>query len=254
MPNLFWIRSQNLGDSLNFVLYKAITKAEPVWSDQPGKILAIGSLAHLAAPGDILWGVGAMSDDMYPHCDHATKAIAVRGPLTAWMFKKQGVDISDTVFGDPAILIPQYFKFPRKKGQEEYILVVPHYADCELAMKYDWPENYKVVSPMKNTLELIELIARADAVVSSSLHAIIVAESYDVPAVWVEFSDNVRGNGFKFHDYYFSTWRNPPLPIQIRDEKLPEHRLMNAILDWPWPERNLETLGDTLLNCCPFVI
>jgi hypothetical protein len=46
---------------------------------------------------------------------------------------------------------------------------------------------------------------------------LIVAEAYGIPAVWVEFSDNVAGNGFKFKDYYAGTHREHS-PVDFREK------------------------------------
>ena len=258
MTKLFWIRSQNLGDALNPLLHKAITGKEPIWTEpgNPGTILAIGSLAHCAHPGDILWGTGAMADDMELQCDKTTEALAIRGPLTAWMLYKRGVNLSNTIFADPAILVPRFFPHPRDNSIDRKILIVPHYADCERAIKLPWNKNCNedclIVSPMKHTETLIHLIAEANSVITSSLHSLIVAEAYNVPAVWVEFSGNVRGNGYKFVDWYLSTIRNPPSAIQIRDDKIPWNQIYDAVYDWTGSGIDLIELGDLLLEFCPF--
>ena len=255
MSNLFWVRSQNFGDNLNVLLHKAITGKEPVFAtpEQPETIIAVGSLAHTARPNNILWGTGAMADDMPPeHCNKTTVVRAVRGPLTAWMFQKQGVDISNAIFADPAILIPRFFPVFGNGNENRKVLVVPHYADCERAVTLPWGENCQVLHPMKDTEFLIKEIAGADSVITSSLHILVVAESYGVPAVWVEFSDNVRGKGFKFIDWYLSTIRTPPAAIQIRGSKIPWEQINEAVYSWTEPGIDLQELGDILLDVCPF--
>lgn len=257
MTNLFYMRSPNFGDALNVVLHKAITQQEPTWTDpdRQGTILAIGSLAHCAKPGNVLWGTGAMSDDLELQCDHTTQALAVRGPLTAWLLQKKGVDVSATVFGDPACLLPLYFPTPAALPDDfrGYDLVIPHYTDVQRAMGCTWREGTKVVSPMTDARKLIDLIANAFVVISSSLHAIIVAEAYEVPAVWVEFSDDVHGKGFKFIDYYLGSHYSYPTAVQIRGTQVPEEKISERILEWK-PPIEKGRVREQLLNYCPFTL
>jgi pyruvyltransferase len=256
MSNLFWIRSPNFGDAINPLLYKAITGKEPTWSEPskvPGTVLAIGSLVHCAYPGSILWGTGMMAEDLPPeHCDKTTIARAVRGPLTAWNLRKKGIQLSNTVFADPAILFPRYYTFSRPVHTDEKCLVIPHYTDVGLAVKYDWGPDWEVLSPMKDAEFLLKRIALAATVITSSLHILIVAEAYNVPAVWVEFSDDVHGGGFKFVDYYLSTIRHWPEPVQIRNDKIPWDAIYNRVYDWAGPGVDFQELGDLLMDVCPF--
>lgn len=257
MTNLFWIRSPNFGDALNPLLHKAIIGKDPVWADpgeQAGTVLAIGSLAHCAHPGSILWGTGAMADDMPLQCDKTTVATAVRGPLTAWLLKKQGVDISNTIFADPAILLPRYFLFPDDTPLGPPNLVIPHYADVQRAVTYKWGDDYEILSPMKDAEFLIRKISRAETVITSSLHILIVAEAYNIPVVWVEFGDSVAGKGFKFWDHFLGTVRTPPTAVQIRGDTIPWNQILDELDFWEAPKIDLQDVGDWLLQVCPFVV
>ena len=61
-----------------------------------------------------------------------------------------------------------------------------------------------------NTIEQIaylyivspEDIDKCDFILSSSLHGIIVADSFNIPNAWIYLTDKVIGKGFKFHDYF----------------------------------------------------
>lgn len=250
MTNLYWIQSSNFGDALNPVLHKAMMGTEPTYSepDYPGTVLAIGSLAHCAKSGNILWGTGIMDPALPLQCDSTTKALAVRGPLTAWFLRQKGVDISTAVFGDPAVLLPLYFHY--RQTQSDYKdLVIPHYADYELASQLPW-KNEKVIH-ITQCDDLLQRIAKARRVFTSSLHALIIAEAYEVPAVWVEFGNKVAGNGFKFLDYYLSTgrWHEP---LKISGGEIPYDELYKRSTK---PDLNLFwKMQIRLKSVCPFVV
>ena len=60
---------------------------------------------------------------------------------------------------------------------------------------------------MKPYKEVIDEILKCNKIVSSSLHGIVLAEAYGIPAKWEKYSDDVLGNGFKFRDYLSGTGR-----------------------------------------------
>ena len=221
---LYWFGSSNFGDAVNTDLYHAITGCAPVWSDKSPKIIAIGSLAQCARPGDIIWGAGCMSEDAELHHDHTTRILATRGPLTD---KQLG---SETIHGDPVTLLPKFF--PMKEEKKYPLGFIPHYADYEEFMKMNL--KGKIINIFDPPLEVIKQVCQCERVISSSLHGVIVAEAYGIPAGWVK-SDNVAGNGFKFRDYYLGTGRDVK-PIAWSDG-----------FDWQEP-----TFDNSLLSVCPF--
>jgi pyruvyltransferase len=233
--NLYWVRSNNFGDALSPVIYKFITGREAVWSDRPPRMLAIGSIAHTAELGDVLWGTGAMAANL--PIKKGVRASAVRGPLTDAM-----LETPCGVYGDPALLLPRFYPVDHVGGD---VCVIPHYVDKGLVNGID------PFSPWKT---IVDAMAKCDLVISSSLHGIVVAEAYGIPAVWAEFSDNVAGEGFKFRDYYAATDREV-VPVDMRgglrmDNLLPPDipefdvdRLLTAFPHMSWRERTKIVAG-----------
>ena len=69
-------------------------------------------------------------------------------------------------------------------------------------MKYG--DNYKVIDlHTKEVKSVIDEITSCMRIVSSSLHGIIVAHAYGIPALWVQ-NNYVDTDGFKFYDYFSS--------------------------------------------------
>lgn len=67
--------------------------------------------------------------------------------------------------------------------------------------------------------------------------------------VWVEFSNNVVGNGFKFRDYYSSVRKNIPEPVKILNSTS-----LEELLEYEkcWEPINIDL--NKLLQACPFEI
>ncbi|MFN4129956.1 MAG: polysaccharide pyruvyl transferase family protein [Paracoccaceae bacterium] len=121
--------------------------------------------------------------------------LAVRGKLT---IKELSLP-ADTLTGDPGILSARYFpKSPRKFRWG----VVPHYShrnskEIKAAVKATKAKLIDATDPVEKVLSEI---SSCDAIISSSLHGLIVADSYGVPCAWL----NKKSHGdhtFKFADY-----------------------------------------------------
>src|SRR5690606_19566740 len=79
--------------------------------------------------------------------------------------------------------------------------------------------HIKLINPISGYERVINEIAQCDAISSSSLHGLILADALGVPNLWVIFGDkstlkdaDVR---FKFMDYYASTERDHFEPTKI---------------------------------------
>jgi pyruvyltransferase len=174
------------------------------------RLLAVGSIMHLARDGDVVWGTGIngkMLQEAYPRLD----VRAVRGPLTAERLRRGGVHVPD-VFGDPGLLIPRLWtddELGIERGTTGTVLV-PNLHD-----RARFPAD--AVDPQGDFAACIRTIASADLVVASSLHGIVVAEAYGVPAVLVTSSTEPP---FKYDDYYAGTGRARPAAVATWQEGL----------------------------------
>ncbi len=171
--------------------------------DRSRRLLAVGSIMRLGHEGDVVWGAGingkSVDDSVFPKFD----VRAIRGPRTAQVLRTFG-NVVPEVFGDPALLIPELWSdeeigVRRKTGG---VVLMPNYNDIRL-----WPSN--AIDPRGDPFDRIRTIASANLVVASSLHAIVIAEAYGVPAVLVTSS---KERPFKYEDYYLGTGREMPNP------------------------------------------
>lgn len=197
----------NFGDILSPRLVKQLVRREVHRSQRPGRVLAIGSILKWARDGDIIWGSG------HAGAQHATArgvdVRCVRGPVTAWLLRGQGVKVSAERYGDPALLLPLVYAPNAATTPKHDIGLVPHYVDRKLPQVLAAAKlpSLSVIDICAGIENVIDALCSCKLIVTSSLHAIVAAESYGVPAVWVELSDGVVGGGMKFRDYYESTGR-----------------------------------------------
>lgn len=197
----------NFGDSLFPRIVERIL-GHPIWTVSRfypfPKLLAGGSVINsFARDGDIVWGAGL-------HTSDAIKARrldvrAVRGPLTRQILYRQwGIDCPE-VYGDPALLTPDLFPEWRPMPVKGRIGLVPHLKNRK---KYcDLPDHIALILPTRRPEEVLPEILRCELIISGSLHGLIIAEAYGIPARW--FPDDGGEPEFKYHDYYASTGRTP---------------------------------------------
>jgi len=259
----------NFGDVLAPYLVKKITGRDTVgtapdnwgWPDVdrtalPPGYMVIGSVCALAGPNQKVWGCGVMNPDR-EMCAGA-KFYAVRGPLSRIVLESKGFVVPD-IYGDPALLLPRYYDNPVEMKHE--IGFIPHYINNEDCVER-FPGAFQIDllgHPIGEGLfgkleSTIDKIRSCRVIVSTSLHGVIVAHAYGIPAVWATFSKGARqlSGGkwrfFKFQDYYLSVGMLPPkAPVDLSDPSVTVEDLISMC-----PESvDLDIDLDKLLAACP---
>lgn len=253
---LWWlgIEKRNFGDDLNPILVEQISGERPVWVSRVTKkkikpiYLVIGSILHWSDSDTIVWGTGFGSRDARLP-DKPLKICAVRGPLTRAILLKQGVECP-SIYGDPALLYPKFYK---PNVQRNFRLgIIPHYLELRNKQIDIWIKNVvekcdyvKIINVGKKVNQVVDDINECQAIASSSLHGIIVADAYGIPSIPIGFSESIAKE-FKFRDYYQSV--NKPYPGIV---KITNSTSITEILD-RIKMRNIDIDLDKLLNVCPF--
>lgn len=197
----------NFGDYLSVVVVDHLlrhfgyTLADEVPSQR--RMFAIGSVLHYARNGDVIWGSGVNGrpgqDDLNRRVQHLDVR-AVRGPRTREILQRRGIAVPE-VFGDPALLLPQLFPNRFRATAKRPWVFVPNLHDLSLVDR----TADTVVSPLGSWNRRIDAILEAELVLASSLHGIIVAEAFGVPARYVRLSSGE--SEFKYRDYYEGSGR-----------------------------------------------
>jgi len=170
------------------------------------KLLAVGSILYFARENDVIWGSGVNGKKIYKK-DYNFNFLdvrAVRGPFTrAFLYENFGID-SPEIYGDPALLFPYLFpEFKRSSNPTYSYVVIPHYSEEKLFPRNQFPN---VIYPTDPWDVVIARILDSQFVISSSLHGIIIAEAYGIPARLLRISENEPL--LKYQDYYLGTNRS----------------------------------------------
>jgi len=248
MVPLFWHRSANFGDCIAPYLVEKITGLEATFvsnEDKQGHFAIVGSLLDCAPMNNtIVWGCGFVYETGLTYKPLAIHA--VRGELSRARYIAAGINCPE-VYGDPALLLPKFYKPEIKK---QYRLgIIPHVIDYIKVLKdYANVNDEHLIIDLTQPVEtVIDQILSCDKTISSSLHGLIVSHAYGIPSRWVEFSDKVLGGGFKFRDY-FTTVDGNTRPLDGRG-KLNLDSGINAI-DFDF---EIRVSLDALTKSCPLI-
>lgn len=158
---------------------------------------------------------------------------AVRGPITRELLLKTGYQCPE-VYGDPAILMPYIYNPPVEK-KYKVSLILHH-----LSRSKEMEEFHMIDVASFDYKKFIDEIVASEMVISSSLHGIIVAETYGVPALFL--NNGVWDQSIKYLDWYYSTGRYNVKMISSVEEiehvmpmKLPELDFMRRQIQECFP-------------------
>lgn len=252
---LYWTRGEkdggkNFGDWLSPKLCEAISGKSVQYA--PAKkcdMIAIGSILqrlrnHFWSHKVHVWGTGFIEEKgkcRLPHYVHA-----VRGQLTAATISNK----SNLTLGDPGLLCG--ILLPDRKIEKKFSVgIIPHYVDYTnpIVIEFCKQANTTLIDVFSDTTDFITQVAQCEVILSSSLHGLITADALDIPNAWIKLSDKVRGNDFKFADYYsiFDLNSLQPFPL-LADTKI---SALTTIRD-SYHRPSIEQIKKDLYDSFPF--
>lgn len=214
--DLYWWRDfPNVGDRASPYIVQYLTHCTvlPALSSSKNKLLGCGSILHNLQDGDRVWGTGAINPSTTHIRTKKIRVYSVRGPLTRKILTDIGIDCPE-IYGDPALLLPIIFTQETVKKEWE-IGIIPHYVDFRSVTSND--PRIKVLDVRKPLKKFLGDLWKCERVLSSSLHGVVFAEAYGIPAERIKVSNGVVGGEFKFNDYYLGTGREPMPPLTINE-------------------------------------
>lgn len=256
------VKHENWGDDINYYFLREIIKYPVVLFNRTSlafrlklqNYLVIGStIDMLCTQNTEVWGAGII-DGNKPLKIKPKKVYAVRGPLSRAKLLAEGVDCPE-IYGDPAMLIPLYYR-PNKYRHYKYGIIshVSNQMVVETLLFNGIPlnecEDVQIIhlGRYAHWHDIIDQICECEIILSSSLHGLIIAETYHIPNVWIEFGKPLIGGHFKFHDFFLSIHRDRKKPITIDEQEIPLELIDSEASRW---KRGFIDLNP-LINVCPF--
>ena len=170
---------------------------------------------------------------------------AVRGRVTLERLRRlTGVDLNEVAVGDPGLLASKIY--PAKSSAFRVCGIIPHHAELaaikrsadtvaiesERGILQDSTlkamplferlaksiPGAVVLNPESPPKTVIGRISECEAVLSSAMHGLIVADSFGIPNRRVIASESLMGGDYKFRDYYSAFSKNKYRAVNIRED------------------------------------
>lgn len=186
----YWWRPRtgphNFGDELGAIILRKLGYKVHRTAFAKAEVLLTGTMldpAEIKNPNATVIGTGSG----YTHeSEHNFNVLAVRGRLTAQNLKV------DVPLGDLGLLASRiWLKEPAKYN----VGVVRHYVDDN-----EYPFADIVIDATEPAEEVIKKISSCRVILSSSLHGLIVADSYGIPNMRIARDDVITGD-WKWMDH-----------------------------------------------------
>lgn len=222
-------------------------------------ILAVGSILSRGNIRSQIWGSGFMRPNDI--CKGGV-VYAVRGYESLSMLRKQkeaGCPIyicKKVAVGDPALLLPLLIVPAKEKIYRTGI--IPHFSEYKL-FNEKFGNKYRVINlNSSNVEEVTREITRCERIISTSLHGMIVAHAYGIPAIWMDqtgMETEHESSGFKYRDYLSSVEIKAYPPIQLNEESFDSEKDIDILFDkfrmYSLPKKNITEIQQSLLEHCP---
>ena len=248
------------------------------------RMTAVGTIGHAQRGGKVhIWGTGfdlnrgptgAVGTYQVPE-DTTLVVHAVRGKQTATGLRRLGVEVPD-IFGDPVWFLPRLFPFTDLKKNSTWASssIFPNWTSpqreprcaqisCAIISRPSSPENIKIINTytdanLTGMRDKIEEIVSCRRILSTSLHGLVIAETYNIPCAWFSTNrgesgslpiDGSRAIDHRMIDFYSGAERDSVLSYLHPLHEETDWEKAMAFIDTHW--QPLDYTGEALFNAFP---
>jgi pyruvyltransferase len=217
---------RNFGDVFTPFVFRELAGVDLRWTaPEDARLFGAGSIIVKIPAGfdGIVFTTGTQRPGRY-RLPHAT-VLAVRGARTA-----RALGLGRVPLGDLGLLAADLARTTPGTN----VGLVPHYADPDLVHRH---RCGTVISILNDPQHVIDQIGSCDRIISSSLHALIVADALGIPHMF-EPHPAVVGGTWKFDDYAsafgfeqfpIGVWRSTPRDIVVERQAQLRHLAVEVI-------------------------
>lgn len=198
IPAYWWDGHRNFGDALTPWLLRPRGVLPVLTSPERARMIGVGSiLEHLPEDYDgVVWGTGLIRDAS-KDLPKAT-VLAVRGALT-----RERVGAPETVaLGDPGLLASDVIARRKPRYELGFVPHSDHHASPEVrALLERHDPRLHFIDVRRSPDHVVSEISRCRHVLSTSLHGLVIADSYGIPGAWARLAPDLLGSTYKFQDH-----------------------------------------------------
>ena len=178
---------------------------------------------------------------------------ALRGKLSLERAENAlGHKINNPALGDGALLTSLIFKPARRK---KYRLgIVGHFTEHNHSVFKKIRKNIKnsiIINVKSRPNKFIKKLTQCDAIISSALHPLVVADSFGIPNLWINLSRDKNISMYKFTDYY-SVFGLDAKYMDISLDEFTEKNLAELIQNYAVKSDDVLKIQKSLIAAHPF--
>lgn len=202
--NVFYVKwSNNFGDLLTPIILKHYGFTPIYAYPLKAQAAVVGTILEIVKTNFTGYILGSGWSRDSKTCFPYAKIKGVRGYLT-----KESLQINEhIIIGDPGLLMSDIVPCP--KNIKYKIGIIPHESEINdprlQKIKRTSGNEVTIISPRnKKVYQVLKLINECQYIVSSSLHGLIISDSYNIPNGRIKLNELDNSNDYKFKDYYSS--------------------------------------------------
>lgn len=173
-----------------------------------------------------VWGTGFINYNIGKDKDlifRDVRFLSLRGNLTKMRIEKIIKKELDIPTGDGGLLASLWLgNRPNIKYKTG---IIPHFREKESPIVEELKKFYNdsvIIDLADKPIDVVRNIASCETIISSSLHGLIISDSFHIPNKHVllyPYGEKMKGDGYKFADYY-SSYGLCDTPIEMNNKKL----------------------------------